>query len=293
MTQLLNGKEIAIKIKQEICEEIEKIKHQKKRLPHLGIILSGNNVESIIYVNKKIQECKNIGLSCSLVELPENSSEQKILEEIYKMNNNPFIDGFIIQLPLPQHINVDNLILSINPDKDVDGFHPENFGKMALNMNTFIPATAYGIITLLQKYKIKISGKHTVVIGRSRIVGLPISILMSIQNDFGNSTVTLTHTYTKNLFFYTKKADIIIVAVGSPGFLTGNMIKKGAILIDVGINKINQGIKTMLKGDIDFDSIFGKASYITPVPGGIGPMTIIMLIKNTIKAAYKRLYKSN
>ncbi|WP_185872904.1 bifunctional 5,10-methylenetetrahydrofolate dehydrogenase/5,10-methenyltetrahydrofolate cyclohydrolase [Blattabacterium cuenoti] len=289
MTELLNGKQIALDIKKEICEEIEKIKHKKKRLPHLGIILSGNNVESIIYVNRKIKECNNIGISCSLVELPKHSSEKTILQEIHKMNNHPLIDGFIIQLPIEPHINVDNLILSINPEKDVDGFHPANFGKMALNMNTFFPATAYGIIKLLQKYKIKISGKHTVVIGRSRIVGLPISILMSRKHFLGNSTVTLTHTYTNNLYVYTKQADIIIVAVGIPGFLTGNMIKKGAILIDVGINKINKEMKTMLKGDIDFDSVFGKASYITPVPGGIGPMTIMMLIKNTIKAAYKRL----
>ncbi|WP_185874011.1 bifunctional 5,10-methylenetetrahydrofolate dehydrogenase/5,10-methenyltetrahydrofolate cyclohydrolase [Blattabacterium cuenoti] len=291
MTKLLNGNKLAIEIRKEIAKIIDiSIKKKKKPLPHLGIILSGTNSSSITYVNSKIQECKNIGILYSLIHLPENTTENKLIEEIEKMNQNPLIDGFIVQLPLQKYINTDNIILSINPKKDVDGFHPENFGKMSLNMKAFYPATALGILTILKKYKIKISGKHTVVIGRSRIVGRPISILMSRKNTIiGNSTVTLTHKNTKNIDFYTKKADIIITAVGIPYFLTGKMIKKGAIIIDVGITKIKKGKKFFLKGDVDFNSVYGKASYITPVPGGIGPMTRIMLIKNTVIAALNRI----
>ncbi|WP_185849975.1 bifunctional 5,10-methylenetetrahydrofolate dehydrogenase/5,10-methenyltetrahydrofolate cyclohydrolase [Blattabacterium cuenoti] len=286
MTQLLNGNKLAIDIRKEISKEIEKnIRNKKKRLPHLGIILLGTNSSSLTYVNSKIQECKNIGIESSLIHLPNDSSERELLKEIQKMNNNPLIDGFIVQLPLQKHINSDKIIMSINPKKDVDGFHPENFGKMSLDMKAFVPATALGILTILDRYKIEISGKHTVVIGRSRIVGRPISILMSRKNYLGNSTVTLTHSHTPNIDYYTKQADIIITAVGCPGFLTGKMIKKGAIVIDVGITIVKDGKKSFLKGDVDFNSVYGKASYITPVPGGVGPMTRIMLIKNTLMAA--------
>ncbi|AWU39395.1 bifunctional methylenetetrahydrofolate dehydrogenase (NADP+)/methenyltetrahydrofolate cyclohydrolase [Blattabacterium punctulatus CPU2] len=286
MTQLLNGNRLAIEIRKEISKEIDKnIRNQKKRIPHLGIILLGNNSSSITYVNSKIKECKNIGIQSTLVHLTVEISELELLKEIQKMNENSLIDGFIIQLPIPKHINTDNIILAINPKKDVDGFHPENFGKMSLNMKTFFPATALGILVLLERYKIKISGKNTVVIGRSRIVGRPISILMSRKNYLGNSTVTLTHSYTKNIENYTKNADIIIISVGIPGFLTGKMIKKGAIIIDVGINKVKNKKKFILKGDVDFNSVYGKASYLTPVPGGVGPMTRIMLIKNILIAS--------
>ncbi|AEU09452.1 bifunctional 5,10-methylenetetrahydrofolate dehydrogenase/5,10-methenyltetrahydrofolate cyclohydrolase [Blattabacterium sp. (Cryptocercus punctulatus) str. Cpu] len=286
MTQLLNGNRLAIEIRKEISKEIDKnIRNKKKRIPHLGIILLGNNSSSLIYVNSKIKECKNLGIQSTLVHLTVEISELELLKEIQKMNENSLIDGFIIQLPIPKHINTDNIILAINPKKDVDGFHPENFGKMALNMNTFLPATALGILVLLERYKIKISGKNTVVIGRSRIVGRPISILMSRKNYLGNSTVTLTHSYTKNIENYTKNADIIIISVGIPGYLTGKMIKKGAIIIDVGINKVKNKKKFILKGDVDFNSVYGKASYLTPVPGGVGPMTRIMLIKNILIAA--------
>ncbi|AWU44392.1 bifunctional 5,10-methylenetetrahydrofolate dehydrogenase/5,10-methenyltetrahydrofolate cyclohydrolase [Blattabacterium punctulatus] len=286
MTQLLNGNRLAIEIRKEISKEIDKnIRNKKKRIPHLGIILLGNNSSSLTYVNSKIKECKNLGIQSTLVHLTVEISELELLKEIQKMNENSLIDGFIIQLPIPKHINTDNIILAINPKKDIDGFHPENFGKMSLNMNTFLPATALGILVLLEKYKIKISGKNTVVIGRSRIVGRPISILMSRKNYLGNSTVTLTHSYTKNIENYTKNADIIIISVGIPGFLTGKMIKKGAIIIDVGINKVKNKKKFILKGDVDFNSVYGKASYLTPVPGGVGPMTRIMLIKNILIAA--------
>ncbi|WP_185871935.1 bifunctional 5,10-methylenetetrahydrofolate dehydrogenase/5,10-methenyltetrahydrofolate cyclohydrolase [Blattabacterium cuenoti] len=283
MTKLLDGKLLAKEIRNEISSVItNKILKENKRIPHLGIILTGNNSSSIAYVNNKIRECKNIGIKYSLIHLPINTLEKKLLEEIKKMNKNPYIDGFIVQLPLEKHINQDKIILSINPKKDVDGFHPENFGKMALNMKTFFPATALGILTLLEKYKIQISGKYTVIIGRSRIVGRPVSILMSRKSYPGNSTVTLTHSKTPNIEYYTKQADIIVVAVGIPKFLKGRMIKKGAIVIDVGIHNNNE--KKIL-GDVDFCSVYGKASYLTPVPGGIGPMTRIMLIKNTLTAA--------
>ncbi|WP_185864075.1 bifunctional 5,10-methylenetetrahydrofolate dehydrogenase/5,10-methenyltetrahydrofolate cyclohydrolase [Blattabacterium cuenoti] len=282
MTQLLDGNLLAKEIKNEICKIIEKrILNKNKRIPHLGIILTGNNNSSITYVNNKIKECKNIGIKSSLIHLPINTSEKELLEKIKGMNQNPYIDGFIVQLPLEKHLNQDKIILSINPKKDVDGFHPENFGKMALDMKAFFPATALGILTLLEKYKIQISGKYTVIIGRSRIVGRPISILMSRKHNPGNSTVTLTHSKTPNIEFYTKQADIIIVAVGIPRFLKGKMIKKGAIVIDVGIHNHEKKIL----GDVDFYSVYGKASYLTPVPGGIGPMTRIMLLKNTLIAA--------
>ncbi len=282
ITQLLDGNLLAKEIKNEICKIIEKrILNKNKRIPHLGIILTGNNNSSITYVNNKIKECKNIGIKSSLIHLPINTSEKELLEKIKGMNQNPYIDGFIVQLPLEKHLNQDKIILSINPKKDVDGFHPENFGKMALDMKAFFPATALGILTLLEKYKIQISGKYTVIIGRSRIVGRPISILMSRKHNPGNSTVTLTHSKTPNIEFYTKQADIIIVAVGIPRFLKGKMIKKGAIVIDVGIHNHEKKIL----GDVDFYSVYGKASYLTPVPGGIGPMTRIMLLKNTLIAA--------
>ncbi|WP_185849400.1 bifunctional 5,10-methylenetetrahydrofolate dehydrogenase/5,10-methenyltetrahydrofolate cyclohydrolase [Blattabacterium cuenoti] len=287
-TKLLYGNLIAKEIRNEISKIIEKeILNKDKRIPHLGIILTGNNSSSITYVNNKIKECKNIGIKYSLIHLPINSLENELLEEIKKMNKNPHIDGFIVQFPLEKNINQDKIILSINPKKDVDGFHPENFGKMALDIKTFFPATALGILTLLERYKIKISGKYTVIIGRSRIVGRPISILMSRKSNFGNSTVTLTHSKTPNIEYYTKQADIIIVAVGIPGFLKGEMIKKGAIVIDVGIHSNEKKIL----GDVDFYSVYGKASYLTPVPGGVGPMTRVMLLKNTLMAALNNRQK--
>ncbi|WP_185853506.1 bifunctional 5,10-methylenetetrahydrofolate dehydrogenase/5,10-methenyltetrahydrofolate cyclohydrolase [Blattabacterium cuenoti] len=292
MTKLLNGNQLAIEIRKEISKEIEKnILNKKKRVPHLGIILTGNNRSSITYVNSKLKECKNIGIKSSLVHLPVGCLEKKLLEEINKMNQNPLIDGFIVQLPLEKHINQEKIILSIDPNKDVDGFHPENFGKMALNMKAFFPATALGILTLLEKNQIKISKRHTVVIGRSRIVGRPISILMSRRSNYGNSTVTLTHSHTPNIEDYTKQADIIIVAVGIPKFLKGKMIKKGAIVIDVGINSTKDEKKIL--GDVDFYSVYGKASYLTPVPGGVGPMTRVMLLKNTLIAALNRKDERN
>lgn len=286
MTKLLDGNKLASEIRKEICKEIEeKIIKNKKRLPHLGIILMGDNPSSKTYVNSKIKECKNTGIKSTLVRLPSSTSEKELLEKIKEMNKNPLIDGFIVQLPLEKHINQEKIILSIDPKKDVDGFHPENFGKMALGMKSFFPATALGILTILDRNKINISGKHAVILGRSRIVGSPISILMSRKIDPGNSTVTITHSKTPNIEFFTKQADIIVVALGIPGFIKSDMIKEGSIILDVGINTIKKNNKTILIGDVDFHSVYGKASYITPVPGGIGPMTRVMLLKNTLTAA--------
>ncbi|WP_185864625.1 bifunctional 5,10-methylenetetrahydrofolate dehydrogenase/5,10-methenyltetrahydrofolate cyclohydrolase [Blattabacterium cuenoti] len=288
MTKLLDGNQLALKIREEISKEIEeKIINKKRRIPHLGIILMGNNDSSITYVNSKIKECKKTGIKSTLIHLSSSISENILLKEIKKMNLNPLIDGFIVQLPLGKHINQEKIILSIDPKKDVDGFHPENFGKMALGMKSFFPATALGIITMLERNKIDISGKHSVIIGRSRIVGTPISILMSRKAYPGNSTVTITHSKTPNIESFTKQADIIIVAIGIPKFIKSNMIKKGSIIIDVGINNIKNNNKNILIGDVDFHNVYEKVSYITPVPGGVGPMTRIMLLKNTLKAALK------
>ncbi|WP_185855672.1 bifunctional 5,10-methylenetetrahydrofolate dehydrogenase/5,10-methenyltetrahydrofolate cyclohydrolase [Blattabacterium cuenoti] len=284
MTKLLDGNKLSIIIKEEISIEIkEKIINRNERMPHLGIILIGNNSSSIIYVNNKIKECKSIGMKYTLTQLSKNIKEKKLLEIIKNMNENSLIDGYIIQLPIEKHLNQEKIILSIDPKKDVDGFHPENFGKMTFGMKSFFSATALGIITLLERNKIDVCGKHTVIIGRSKIVGLPISILMSSKSYYGNSTVTMINSYSKNIEFYTKNADIIIIAIGIPCFLTGKMIKKGAIVIDVGINKLHNSKKIL--GDVDFKSVNGVASYISPVPGGIGPMTRVMLLKNTLQAA--------
>lgn len=292
-TKLLNGKKLADKIKKKIAKTIkEKFLKFNKKPPHLGIILVGDNPSSIIYVNNKIKECKKIGIKSTLIHLPKESKEKEIINEIYKMNKNIFLDGFIVQLPLENHINKNKILLSINPNKDVDGFHPENFGKMILGISDgFFSATALGIITLLIKNNIKIQGKNIVVIGRSITVGRPISILMSKKWIGGNGTVTLIHSKTYNMEFYTKKADIVVVSIGKPSFIKGNMIKKGSIIIDVGINNILFKNKKKIFGDVDYNSVYGKASYLTPVPGGIGPMTIVMLLKNTLKASLKRIKK--
>lgn len=291
MTQLLYGKYLAKKLRLEISKEVISWKSKGYRPPHLVVILIGNDESSINYVKHKIKDCENVGFQSSLLHFPITISENKLLKEIKNLNQDDLVDGFIIQLPLPNSINKEKIILSIDPNKDVDGFHPLNFGKLILNMPTFIPATPFGIIMLLKHYNIQTESKYVVVIGRSHIVGKPISLLMGRKGISGNSTVTVTHSYTPNIKRYTKQADIIITALGIPKFLKNDMIKKGSILIDVGITRIKDlsninGYKFV--GDIDFDSVYGKASYITPVPGGIGPMTRVMLLKNTFLAIKNR-----
>ena len=290
MATIIDGKKIASLIKEEIKNQVEEIISKGGRAPHLVAVLVGDDGASLTYVSNKVASCKQVGFKSSLITLPYEIEEEKLLSEITRLNEDKEIDGFIVQLPLPKHIDGDKVLLAINPKKDVDGFHPTNFGKMALDMETFVPATPYGIIELLERYNIDTNGKHTVVIGRSNIVGRPISILMSRKAKWGNSTVTVVHSRTKNLEFFTKNADIVISALGVPNFLKANMVKDGVVIIDVGITRVKDLNKTkgyVLKGDVDFDSVKEKASYITPVPGGVGPMTIISLLQNTLKAYHQ------
>ena len=287
MAIIIDGKKISTLIKEEIKNQVEEIISKGGRAPHLAAVLVGEDGASLTYVSNKVASCKQVGFKSSLINLPYEIKEEKLLREITRLNNDKEVDGFIVQLPLPKHIDEDKVFLAINPKKDVDGFHPTNFGKMALDMETFVSATPYGIIELLERYNIDTNGKHTVVIGRSNIVGRPISILMSRKAKLGNSTVTVVHSRTKNLEFFTKNADIIISALGVPNFLKANMVKDGVVIIDVGITRVKDLNKTkgyVLKGDVDFESVKEKASYITPVPGGVGPMTIVSLIQNTLKA---------
>jgi methylenetetrahydrofolate dehydrogenase (NADP+) / methenyltetrahydrofolate cyclohydrolase len=289
MAEILDGLKVSKEIKQEIKVEVDKIIASGKRAPHLAAILVGNNGASQAYVKNKITDCKEVGFGSSLFHFPNTASEAELLDKIKELNQDPEIDGFIVQLPLPDQMDQEKVIMAIDPDKDVDGFHPQNFGKMALEMSTFLPATPYGILMLLERYNIETKGKHCVIIGRSRIVGRPMSILMGRKDFPGNSTVSLTHSYTPNIEAYTKQADIVITALGNPHFLKADMIKAGAIVIDVGITRVEddspKGFK--LVGDVDFDDVAPKAGYITPVPGGVGPMTRAMLMKNTL-LAYKQ-----
>lgn len=288
MAQILDGLKVSKDVKLEIKEEVTKILSSKRRAPHLVAILVGNNGASKAYVNSKVKDCEEVGFTSSLIKFPATVSESELLEKIDELNRSKQIDGFIVQLPLPKQIDQEKIIMAIDPRKDVDGFHPENFGKMALEMDTFLPATPFGILTLLERYNIETKGKNCVIIGRSRIVGKPMSILMGRKDFPGNSTVTLTHSYTEHIEEYTKQADIVITALGDPHFLKGDMIKKGAVIIDVGITRVDDNTDKgyHLSGDVDFDSCAEKASWITPVPGGVGPMTRAMLMKNTL-IAYK------
>ena len=283
--KIIDGKKISKIIKQEIKNEVDKIIKNGGRVPHLAAVLVGSDGASLTYVGSKVRSCKEVGFESTLIKLTEAITEESLLAKIEELNKDDKIDGFIVQLPLPKHIDENKILMTVDPNKDVDGFHPTNFGKMALNMETFISATPYGIIELLKRYKIETSGKNTVVIGRSNIVGRPISILMSRKENPGNSTVTLVHSRTKNLEDFTKKADIIISALGVPDFIKSNMVKNDVVIIDVGITRVKDESHPKgyaIKGDVDFDSVKLKASHITPVPGGVGPMTIAMLLKNTL-----------
>lgn len=284
---LLDGKLTSTKIKTEIADVVSTMKQQNKRVPHLAAIIVGNNGASMTYVGAKVKACKLVGFESTLIELPEDISEQALLDQIQKLNTDSNIDGFIVQLPLPKHIDEQNIITSIDPNKDVDGFHPMNVGRLTLDLPTFISATPYGILELLERYEIPTSGKHVVVIGRSHIVGRPMSILMSQKRSAGNATVTVAHSRTQNLATLTKSADIIIAALGIPEFLKADMVKDNAVIIDVGITRVPDQTKERgyrIAGDVDFESVSKKASHITPVPGGVGPMTIAMLLKNTLQA---------
>ncbi|MEL6304004.1 MAG: bifunctional 5,10-methylenetetrahydrofolate dehydrogenase/5,10-methenyltetrahydrofolate cyclohydrolase [Bacteroidota bacterium] len=284
---LLDGKKVSNQIKDEIAQEVSAIKERGEKVPHLAAVLVGNDGASLTYVGSKVRSCKKIGFDSTLIHLPEETTEATLLQQVQDLNNNPEIDGYIVQLPLPKHIDEQKVLLAVHPDKDVDGFHPTNFGRMALDMESFIPATPFGIMELLKRYQVETSGKHTVVIGRSHIVGRPISILMSQKGEAGNATVTLTHSRTRDIKALTLQADIIVSALGVPGFLTADMVKKDAVIIDVGITRVPDETKEKgyyITGDVDFEGLSEKASFMTPVPGGVGPMTIAMLLKNTLLA---------
>lgn len=284
---LLDGKKTSNQIKEEIAVTVSEMKSRGERTPHLAAVLVGQDGASLTYVGSKVRSCERVGFESTLIHMDESTSEAALLDQIHQLNNDPAIDGFIVQLPLPKHINEEKVLMAVHPDKDVDGFHPANFGKMALDMETFIPATPFGIMELLKRYEVDTQGKHTVVIGRSHIVGRPMSILMSRKGVPGNATVTLTHSRTQNIEQYTREADIVISALGVPNFLTVDMVKKGAVIIDVGITRVpdeNHPKGYVITGDVDFESVKEKASYITPVPGGVGPMTIAMLLQNTLLA---------
>lgn len=290
MSIILDGKATSNQIKEELTIQVKEIKDAGKRPPHLAAVLVGNDGASLTYVGSKVRSCERIGYDSTLIKLDDDISQEALLAAIEKLNNDPLLDGFIVQLPLPKHIDEEVVLHAINPNKDVDGFHPTNFGKMALGMQTFIPATPFGIMELLKRYKLDISGKHAVVIGRSHIVGRPMSILLSEKGNPGNATVTLTHSRTQNLAAITKEADIVVSALGVPNFLTADMVKDGAIIIDVGITRVPDADHPkgyVIVGDVHYDAVKEKASYITPVPGGVGPMTIAMLLQNTM-LAYQR-----
>tara|TARA_B110000116_G_scaffold271268_1_gene291538 strand:+ start:1557 stop:2438 length:882 start_codon:yes stop_codon:yes gene_type:complete len=289
---LLDGKKISNDIKEEIRIEVASLTSDGRKKPHLAAILVGNDGASETYVNAKIKACNKVGFDSTLIHFNNNVSEDKLLAEVEKINNNPDIDGLIVQLPLPNHIDEMKVAETINSIKDVDGFHPENIGRMTLNLSTYLPATPAGILELLKRYNIETSGKHCVVIGRSHIVGSPMSILMARNNNPGNCTVTLTHSRTQNLKEITKTADILIVALGKARFVTADMVKDGVCIIDVGITRVKSdetksGWK--LLGDVSYDEVKDKCSFITPVPGGVGPMTIAILLRNTLIAAKYKL----
>lgn len=289
--QILDGKKTAQAIKDELKLDTAQLAAEGKKVPHLAAILIGNNGASETYVAAKVKACEEVGFKSTLMRLEDTLSESKLISVINELNTDPDVDGILVQLPLPKHISEENIINAIDPDKDVDGFHPVSIGKMVQGLETFIPATPYGIMLMLEHYKIETKGKHAVVVGRSNIVGRPMSILLSSNIAAGNCTVTVCHSHTKNLEAICANADIIVAALGRPEFITAGMVKEGAVIIDVGITRVSDITKKSgfkLLGDVHFDSVAPKCSFITPVPGGVGPMTIAALLKNTYKACRQK-----
>lgn len=294
--QLLEGKVASAAIKSQLKEKIVALKLQGKKVPHLAAILVGNDAASETYVNSKVKNCNEIGINSTLLRFDENISESELLEQVDELNKNDEIDGILVQVPLPKHISEKKIILAISPEKDVDGFHPINIGKMVLGFPSFVSATPLGILLMLQHYEITTAGKHVVVIGRSNNVGTPLSILFSRNNQAGNATVTLCHSRTKDLAGISRQADILIAAIGKPKFVTENMVKDGAVVIDVGINRVKDSSKKSgfaLIGDVDFENVSPKCSFITPVPGGVGLMTIAALLQNTYDACMMNKNENN
>ncbi|MBK7668024.1 MAG: bifunctional methylenetetrahydrofolate dehydrogenase/methenyltetrahydrofolate cyclohydrolase FolD [Sphingobacteriaceae bacterium] len=292
--ELIDGKKISLQMQEEIAAEVKAFTSNGGKTPHLAAILVGDDPASQAYVGSKVKTCEKVGFKSTLVKFPATITEQELLNKLEDLNNDKDIDGYIVQLPLPKHISEHKIIEAVKPSKDVDGFHPINVGRLVLDLPTCVSATPYGITQLLERYNIETSGKNCVVIGRSHIVGSPMSILMAKNTKFANCTVTLCHSRTKDLKAHCLNADIIIAAIGKPNFVTADMVKQGCVIIDVGINRVDdaslpKGYK--LVGDVDFDNCAPKCSYITPVPGGVGPMTIASLLKNTLLAAKKEIYK--
>lgn len=286
--QLLDGKLLSQHIKSELAAEVAKIRLAGGKIPHLAAIIVGDNPASQVYVANKIKSCEEVGFKSSLIRCDADTGEQEVLDIVRTLNEDPDVDGFIVQLPLPKHINEDKVTLAINPAKDVDGFHPYNVGRMAQGMPCFLPATPFGIMEMLRRYNIETSGKHAVVLGRSNIVGTPMSILLSRKGYPGDCTVTLAHSRTRNVAEELQRADIVVAAIGIPKFVQADWIKEGAVVIDVGINRIEDATRKTgyrLVGDVDFDAVAPRCSYITPVPGGVGLMTVAALLMNTLTAA--------
>lgn len=285
---LLDGKALAITIKEEIKATVDSIRSAGGKIPHLAAVLVGEDPASQVYVRNKVTSCEEVGFQSSLLRLPATTTETELMKVVEQLNNDPSIDGFIVQLPLPAHINEEKVTLAVSPEKDVDGFHPVNIGRMTLGLPAYLPATPNGILELLKRYDIKTAGKEVVVLGRSHIVGTPMSVLMSRKNDPGNATVTICHSRTKNLTAHIQRADILIAAIGIPEMVKASMIKEGAVIIDVGINRVEDSSRKSgfrLCGDVDFEALKDKASAMTPVPGGVGPMTVVSLLLNTLKAS--------
>ena len=287
---LLDGKKTSADIKEEIAAEVTNIIKQNKRPPHLAAVLVGEDGASMTYVKNKVRACEKVGFESTLIRLKDSTTEEELLQQVHALNADDSIDGFIVQLPLPSQINEEKILLAVDPKKDVDGFHPTNFGRMALEMDSFISATPFGIMQLIERYEIETSGKNVLVVGRSNIVGRPMSILLSQKKPFANATVTLAHSRTKNLKELSLQSDIIVVALGIPNFLKADMVSEGTVVIDVGITRVDDASSAKgykLVGDVDYDEVAPKSSHITPVPGGVGPMTIAMLLQNTL-LAYQR-----
>jgi len=288
--ELIDGKKIAAQIKQELAREVDELKKAGKKIPHLAAVLVGNDPASETYVASKVKACQEVGFKSTELRYGAEMTEEQLLEVVEKLNRDEEVDGYIVQLPLPAHISEQKVLMAIDPDKDVDGFHPCNIGKMVSGLPAYLPATPAGILELLKRYGIPTRGKHCVVVGRSNIVGTPMSVLMSRKKEHADCTVTLCHSRTPDIAVYTRQADILIVAVGKPRFITADMVKEGAVVVDVGIHRIpsdrtKSGFR--LVGDVDFDEVAPKCSYITPVPGGVGPMTIVSLLRNTMEARKK------
>ena len=291
--EILDGKKLAKEIKAELAEEVEQLKSNGKRAPHLAAVLIGEDPASQVYVRNKVRSCEQVGFKSTLVRRPADITQEELLKIIEDLNQNPEIDGFIVQLPLPKHLNEEEVTLAIHPAKDVDGFHPVNFGRMAQGLPCYLPATPAGILEILKRYKIETEGKEVVVVGRSNIVGSPMGILLSRKAYPGNATVTVCHSRTANLAGHVRRADILIAAIGRANYITADMVKDGVVVIDVGINRVEDATAKRgyrLKGDVDFEGLKEKASYMTPVPGGVGPLTVVSLLMNTLKAAKKEVY---